>query len=206
MLTFMYRNIFKPILDFILSITMLVTTSPLLLFITIVLAIYNKGNPFFTQTRPGKNAHLFQLIKFKTMTELRDEHGMRLPDKNRLTFFGSLLRATSIDELPQLLNVVKGDMSLIGPRPLMPQYLSLYNREQAKRHNIKPGISGWAQVNGRNAISWKQKFEYDVWYVENFSFFVDVKIVYLTLRNVIRKEGIYKGEVIESMEAFNGFN
>lgn len=140
------------------------------------------------------------------MTDAKDVNGSFLPDADRLTKTGQFIRSNSLDELPQLLNVIKGDMSLIGPRPLMPQYLPLYNKEQSKRHNLKPGITGWAQVNGRNAISWKQKFEYDVWYVENLSLFVDIKIIYLTFRNVIKKEGIYKGDAIDSMEAFNGTN
>ena len=177
--------------------------SPIFLLATIGLFFANQGKPFFFQTRPGKNEKLFQIIKFKTMNDKKDAAGNLLSDAERLTPIGSFVRKTSLDEIPQLLNVLKGDMSLIGPRPLLIQYLPLYNSIQKKRHDIRPGITGWAQVNGRNAISWEQKFEYDVWYVENCTFALDVKILFLTVKKVFKSEGIsQEGEV--TMEVFKG--
>ena len=177
--------------------------SPIFLLATIGLFFANNGKPFFFQTRPGKNEKLFQIIKFKTMNDKKDAAGNLLSDAERLTPIGSFVRKTSLDEIPQLLNVLKGDMSLIGPRPLLIQYLPLYNSIQKKRHDIRPGITGWAQVNGRNAISWEQKFAHDVWYVENCSFLLDVKILFLTVKKVFQREGIsQEGEV--TMEVFKG--
>lgn len=201
----MYKSFFKKILDFIIALLGLLILSPLLLLIIISLTIANKSNPFFFQVRPGKNEIIFKIIKFKTMNDKKDTQGNLLSDAKRLTKIGSFARKTSLDELPQLINVLKGDMSLIGPRPLLPEYLPLYNIEQRKRHNVKPGITGWAQVNGRNAISWIQKFDYDVWYVENCSFLLDIKILFLTLKKVFIREGIsQEGQV--TMEAFKGNN
>lgn len=177
-------------LDFLAALIGLFLLSPILVFITVGLYFANNGKPFFFQLRPGKNDKLFKIIKFKTMNEKRDEAGILLPDAERLTSIGQFVRKTSLDEIPQLLNVLKGDMSLIGPRPLLPQYLPLYSEEQKKRHQVKPGITGWAQVNGRNSISWEQKFEYDVWYVDNISFLVDLKIFFMTLFKVIKSEGV----------------
>jgi lipopolysaccharide/colanic/teichoic acid biosynthesis glycosyltransferase len=168
-----------------------------------LLIIINKGTPFFFQTRPGKNEKLFKIIKFKTMTDARDAKGELLPDKERITWIGNIIRKTSLDEIPQLLNVIKGDMALVGPRPLLPEYLPLYDEEQKKRHLVKPGITGWAQVNGRNAISWKEKFKYDVWYVENQSFLLDVKILFLTVKKVFKSEGISAANSV-TMEKFRG--
>ena len=179
--------------------------SPLLIPITVLLALANKGKPFFFQKRPGKNGHIFNIIKFKTMTDEKDENGDLLPDEKRLTVVGKFVRKTSIDEIPQLINVLKGNMSLIGPRPLLPQYLPLYSERQRKRHDVKPGITGWAQVNGRNAISWTKKFEYDVWYVENLSFGLDVKIIIKTIKKVVISEGINTANMATT-EAFNGKN
>lgn len=166
----------------------------------------NKGaGTFFTQERPGKNSKIFKVIKFKTMTDERDEDGNLMPDEKRLTRIGKFIRSTSVDELPQLINVLKGDMALIGPRPLLPQYLPLYTKEQARRHNVRPGITGWAQVNGRNAISWTKKFELDVWYVEHCSFLLDLKIIFLTIKKVFVREGI-SSDTSVTMEPFNGNN
>lgn len=174
----MYRIYIKFLIDFIVSLVILINVFPILLIVTLLLIITNQGNPFFFQLRPGKNGQLFKIIKFKTMNDKKDKKGNLLPDSYRLTKTGQWVRKTSLDELPQLINVLKGDMSLIGPRPLLPEYLHLYNKIQKRRHEVKPGITGWAQVNGRNAISWQQKFEYDVWYVENVSFILDCKIVF----------------------------
>lgn len=179
---------------------------PILLLITIWLHFANRGaGAFFTQERPGKDGKIFKVIKFKTMTDERDTDGNLLPDADRLTKVGRFVRSTSIDELPQLINVLKGDMALIGPRPLLPQYLPLYNKEQARRHEIRPGITGWAQVNGRNAISWTKKFELDVWYVDHCSFLLDVKIIILTIKKVFVREGI-SSETSATMEPFTGNN
>ncbi|MDR1403212.1 MAG: sugar transferase [Tannerellaceae bacterium] len=203
----MYSRSLKRILDFTLSLIGFIILLPVFMLITILLFFFNKGKPFFVQERPGKNERIFNIIKFKTMNNKRDSQGNLLPDVDRLTPAGSFVRKTSLDEIPQLLNVIKGDMSLIGPRPLMPKYLSLYSSVQRRRHEVRPGITGLAQCNGRNAISWKRKFEYDVWYVDNMSFTVDFKIVILTVKKIILREGIYRDKGnIESMEAFNGNN
>ena len=204
----MYKKKLKRLLDFFIVFMTLFILGPILLCITICLYFANQGaGAFFTQERPGKNGKIFRVIKLKTMTDERDENGRLLPDADRLTKVGNFIRSTSIDELPQLINVLKGDMALIGPRPLLPQYLPLYNKEQARRHEVRPGITGWAQVNGRNAISWTKKFELDVWYVDHCSFLLDVKIVILTIKKVFMREGINttSGESA-TMKAFNGSN
>ena len=189
----MYKHGLKRVIDFILVFIVLVVIWPILLLITIWLHFANKGaGAFFTQERPGKDGKIFRVIKFKSMTDERDAEGNLLPDAQRLTKVGRFVRSTSIDELPQLINVLKGDMALIGPRPLLPQYLSLYSKEQARRHEVCPGITGWAQVNGRNAISWTRKFELDVWYVDHCSFKLDVKIFFLTIKKVFMKDSISK--------------
>ena len=202
----MYKGCFKRIIDFIIVFTVLSIIWPILLFITIWLHFANKGaGTFFTQERPGKGGKIFKVIKFKTMTDECDVEGNFLPDADRLTSVGKFIRSTSIDELPQLINVLKGDMALIGPRPLLPQYLPLYNKEQARRHEVRPGITGWAQVNGRNAISWTRKFELDVWYVDNCSFLLDLKIIVLTIKKVFVREGI-SSDTSVTMEPFTGNN
>ncbi|SFF60329.1 Sugar transferase involved in LPS biosynthesis (colanic, teichoic acid) [Salegentibacter agarivorans] len=201
----MYRHFFKNLLDFFIAFTALLVLSPLLIPVIVLLALANRGKPFFFQKRPGKNERIFSIIKFKTMTDEKDRKGNLLPDDKRLTGVGKFVRKTSIDEIPQLINVLKGDMSLIGPRPLLPQYLPLYSERQKKRHEVKPGITGWAQVNGRNAISWTKKFEYDVWYVENLSFGLDVSIIFKTIKKVIISEGINTANMATT-EAFNGKN
>lgn len=202
----MYCRFIKRLFDFFISLLVLIIISPLLLIVTAVLYFINKGGGvFFCQERPGKNGKIFKVIKFKTMTDERDPDGNLLPDEKRLTKVGRFVRSTSIDELPQLINVLKGDMSLIGPRPLLVQYLPLYNSEQARRHEVRPGITGWAQVNGRNAISWSKKFELDVWYVDHCSFRLDIKIVFLTLKKVFLREGI-SSSTSETMEGFTGNN
>ena len=189
----MYRNFFKPLADVFLASILLMLSAPLLLVVTVLLKVKMKDGAFFTQIRPGKKGRLFKVIKFKTMLDTRDEHGELLPDVKRLTSLGSFIRKTSLDELPQLLNVLKGDMSFVGPRPLLPEYLPLYSLHHGRRHEVKPGISGWAQVNGRNALSWKEKFEYDVHYVENQSFWLDLKIIWKTFAKVFKSEGITDG-------------
>lgn len=199
----MYVNYLKVWFDFLLASLALLVLSPIFLIILILLSIANSGSPFFTQIRPGKNEKLFRIIKFKTMNDARDANGQLLPDSERLTEIGSFVRKTSLDEIPQLINVLKGDMSLIGPRPLLPEYLPLYNEHQKRRHDVKPGITGWAQVNGRNAISWQQKFDFDVWYVDHISWRLDVKILVLTILKVIKKEGISQ-QGHATIEAFNG--
>ena len=201
----MYRYFIKFTLDFLVALIGLLVISPIFLFVMLGLAIANNGKPFFLQKRPGKNEKIFSIIKFKTMNDKKDAKGNLLPDAERLTPSGAFVRKTSLDEIPQLLNVLKGDMSLVGPRPLRTYYLPLYSEEQKKRHNVRPGITGWAQVNGRNAISWTQKFKYDVWYVENLSFMLDLKILFLTIKKVFVREGIsQEGHV--TTEAFNGKN
>jgi undecaprenyl phosphate N,N'-diacetylbacillosamine 1-phosphate transferase len=201
----MYNFFFKRCFDFWLGLIVFIILSPILLLVTFALFFANHGKPFFLQTRPGKNERLFKIIKFKTMSDKKDVDGNLLPDEKRLTKIGAFVRKTSVDEIPQLLNVLKGDMSLIGPRPLLLEYLPLYNEFQKQRHYIKPGITGWAQINGRNAISWEQKFEFDVWYVHNVSFLLDLRIVFLTLKKVFISEGIsQKGQA--TMEAFKGNN
>lgn len=200
----MYRNCIKRILDFCLSLIGLLILFPLLLILTIWLHFANKGaGAFFTQERPGKDEKIFKLYKFKSMTDERDAEGKLLPDADRLTKVGSFVRKTSLDELPQLWNVLRGDMSFVGPRPLLVQYLPLYSAEQARRHKVRPGITGWAQVNGRNAISWTEKFRYDVWYVDNISGFLDMKIIVMTIRKVFIREGISSGASV-TMEEFKG--
>lgn len=202
----MYQHFFKRLIDFTIVLIALLCIWPILLIITIWLHFANKGaGTFFTQERPGKKGKIFKVIKFKTMTDERDADGNLLPDADRLTKVGKFVRSTSIDELPQLFNVLKGDMALIGPRPLLPQYLPLYNKVQARRHDVRPGITGWAQVNGRNAISWTKKFELDVWYVDHLSFLLDLKIIFLTIKKVFVREGISQ-EGQATMEFFNGNN
>lgn len=199
----MYRNFFKRAIDFSLALFGFVILLPIFIIVMVLLAIANQGMPFFFQKRPGLNERIFSIIKFKTMNDKKDAQGNLLSDAERLTVIGKFVRKTSLDEIPQLLNVIKGDMSLVGPRPLLPQYLPLYNEEQKKRHNVRPGITGWAQVNGRNAISWQQKFEYDVWYVQNISLSLDIKILFLTVKKVFVSEGIsQKGQA--TMESFKG--
>ena len=202
----MYKCFFKRIIDFGLSLIVLICISPILLIVTIWLHFANKGaGAFFFQERPGKDGAIFKVIKFKTMTDERDVEGNLLPDEIRLTKVGKFVRSISLDELPQLINVLKGDMSLIGPRPLLPEYLPLYSKEQARRHNVRPGISGWAQCHGRNSISWTEKFELDVWYVDHLSFMTDLKVVWLTIASVVKREGISE-EGMATVEDFNGNN
>lgn len=202
----MYKCFFKRFFDFCVVFITLLVIWPIILLVTIWLHFANKGaGAFFTQDRPGKDGKIFKVIKFKTMTDERDAEGNLLPDADRLTKVGKFVRSTSIDELPQLINVLKGDMALIGPRPLLPQYLPLYSAEQARRHEVRPGITGWAQVNGRNAISWTKKFELDVWYVDHCSFLLDLKIIFLTIKKVFIREGISQ-DGHATMEAFNGKN
>ena len=199
----MYKNLIKPSLDFISALMAVIVASPILLIFAILLLINNRGSLFFTQLRPGKNGKLFRVIKFKTMTDKKNANGELLPDDRRLTSIGKFVRATSMDELPQIFNILKGDISFVGPRPLLPSYLELYNERQAKRHYVKPGITGWAQINGRNAISWEQKFEYDAWYVENQSFLLDFKIVLGTFAKVFKSEGISENQQA-TMTKFTG--
>jgi len=199
----MYAPIIKPFFDFFVALFGLVLLSPLFLIVTILLFIANSGKPFFTQQRPGKHGRIFRIIKFKTMNDFKDKDGKLLPDSERLTGIGKFVRKTSLDEIPQLLNVIMGDMSLIGPRPLLTHYLHLYSEFQNRRHEVKPGITGWAQVNGRNAISWDQKFELDVWYVDHISFILDLKILLKTILKVIKSDDI---NAVDSatIEPFNG--
>ena len=199
----MYEKYIKRILDFVLSLIVLVVFSPVLLVLTILGAVKMKGNPFFTQLRPGKDGKIFKLIKFRSMTCEKDKDGNLLPDEVRLTRYGEILRSTSLDELPELFNILKGDMSIVGPRPLLVQYLPLYNEEQRHRHDVRPGLTGWAQINGRNSITWEDKFRYDVWYVRNVSFLLDVKILFLTVKKVFCREGI-SSENSATMEDFQG--
>ena len=199
----MYRNLIKPFFDFVCSLIALVLLCPILIFFTILLFWANGGKPFFFQSRPGKNGKIFNFVKFKTMSDKKDNDGKLLPDAQRLTAIGSFVRKTSIDELPQLVNVLKGDMSLVGPRPLLSSYLHLYDDFQNRRHEIKPGITGWAQVNGRNAISWDKKFEYDVWYVDHMSFLLDCKILIKTVLKVFKRDGINAANAATT-EPFNG--
>ena len=202
----MYKHFFKRQFDFCISLVALLIISPILVVITIWLHFANKGaGAFFFQERPGKDAKIFKVIKFKTMTDERDVGGNLLPDAQRLTKVGKFVRSTSIDELPQLINVLKGDMALIGPRPLLPQYLPLYSPEQARRHEVRPGISGWAQCHGRNAISWTEKFKLDVWYVDHVSLLTDLKVVLITLKNVLMRKDI-NSATSATMEYFDGTN
>ncbi|OCK52664.1 UDP-galactose phosphate transferase [Chryseobacterium sp. CBo1] len=199
----MYRNFFKRLFDFTVAFFALLILSPVFLVVTAGLYFANSGKPFFFQARPGLNEKIFKIIKFKTMNDNKDSNGALLPDADRLTPVGAFVRKTSLDELPQLINVLKGDMSLIGPRPLLPQYLSLYNETQKRRHLVRPGITGWAQVNGRNAISWTKKFELDVWYVDNISFATDIKVFVTTFKKVFKSEGIsQEGQI--TTEYFKG--
>lgn len=201
-----YKFFLKRFLDIILSFLALLLLSPIILILWIWLTIANKGaGAFFFQERPGKDGKIFKIVKFKTMTDECDENGNLLPDEKRLTKVGKFVRSTSLDELPQLWNIFKGEMSLIGPRPLLPQYLPLYSKEQARRHEVRPGLSGWAQVNGRNTISWKEKFELDVWYVDNLSFLLDLKIIFLSIKKAIIRDGINTSEN-KTMDFFNGKN
>jgi len=186
----MYRNFLKPLLDFISALLALLILSPIIIAVWLLLLIVNKGSPFFYQNRPGQGSHIFKIVKFKTMNDRKDSKGDLLPDSVRLTKIGAIVRKLSIDELPQLYNVLMGHMSIIGPRPLLPEYLSLYTKEQARRHEVKPGISGWAQINGRNSITWQDKFKKDVWYVNNQTFFLDIKILWMTVMKVVIREGI----------------
>lgn len=202
----MYKKVIKRFLDFWISLIVLICISPLLLIVTIWLHFANKGaGAFFFQERPGKDGRIFKVIKFKTMTDERDAEGNLLPDEARLTKVGKFVRSTSIDELPQLINVLKGDMALIGPRPLLVQYLPLYSKEQARRHEVRPGISGWAQCHGRNAISWTEKFKLDVWYVDHCTFWTDVQVIFITIKNVLMRKDI-TSTTSATMEAFNGQN
>jgi lipopolysaccharide/colanic/teichoic acid biosynthesis glycosyltransferase len=200
-----YKNYIKRLIDFVVAFFGLLILSPVFIIVTIGLYFANDGKPFFFQARPGLKEKIFNIIKFKTMNDKKDIHGNLLSDAERLTPIGSFVRKTSLDELPQLINVLKGDMSLIGPRPLLPQYLPLYSSVQRRRHNVRPGITGWAQVNGRNAISWAKKFELDVWYVDNLSFITDVKVFVTTFKKVFNREGVNK-EGQATTEAFNGNN
>lgn len=202
----MYRHFFKRFLDFWISLFLLICFSPVLLVVAVFLHFANKGTgAFFLQERPGKNGKIFRIVKFKTMTDERDAQGNLLPDEARLTRVGRIVRSTSLDELPQLFNVLKGDMALIGPRPLLPKYLPLYSEEQMRRHAVRPGISGWAQCHGRNSISWTEKFKLDVWYVDHLSLWVDIKVIYLTTLKVLQRDGITE-EGQATMEAFDGHN
>jgi undecaprenyl phosphate N,N'-diacetylbacillosamine 1-phosphate transferase len=200
----MYQLFFKRLIDFTLSLIGFIVISPIFIIVWVWLTIANKGaGALFFQERPGKDEKIFKVIKFKTMTDERDASGKLLPDAERLTKVGRFVRSTSLDEIPQLINVIKGDMSLIGPRPLLVQYLPLYNENQKRRHEVRPGITGWAQVNGRNAISWSQKFDYDVWYVDNISLSLDIKILVRTILKVFKREGI-SSDTSSTMEAFRG--
>ena len=202
----MYKCFLKRFFDFWISLIVLIIISPILMIVTIWLHFANKGaGAFFFQERPGKDGKIFKVIKYKTMTDERDSDGNLLPDEARLTKVGKFVRSTSIDELPQLVNVLKGDMALIGPRPLLVQYLPLYSKEQARRHEVRPGISGWAQCHGRNAISWTEKFKLDVWYVDHVGFITDLKVVFITIKKVLFKEDINQAGQA-TMEAFNGHN
>ena len=199
----MYAKYIKRILDFALSLIALAALSPVLLVLTVLGAFQMKGNPFFTQDRPGRDGKIFKLIKFRSMTCEKDKDGNLLPDEQRLTRYGKRLRATSLDELPELVNILKGDMSIVGPRPLLIKYLPLYNEEQRRRHDVRPGLTGWAQVNGRNTLSWEDKFRHDVWYVDHIGFGLDVKIIFMTVKKVFIREGI-SSEDSATMEEFRG--
>lgn len=199
----MYINVVKPLADFFVALTVFVALLPLFAVLVLLLAIANDGKPFFFQSRPGKREKIFKVVKFKTMNDKKDKDGNLLSDAERLTAVGSFIRKTSLDEIPQMINVIKGDMSLVGPRPLLVEYLPLYNETQKHRHDVKPGITGWAQTNGRNAIGWKQKFELDVWYVEHISFALDFKILLRTVSKVFKSEGI-SSDTSATMEKFKG--
>ena len=201
----MYKLVVKDFIDFIIAFLGIVFLSPFLAIVAIFLSFQNKGTPFFLQTRPGKNQQAFRIIKFKTMTDEKDQEGNLLPDSKRITGFGKIIRKLSIDELPQLINVLKGDMSLVGPRPLLFKYIPLYSKTQLRRHEVKPGITGWAQVNGRNSISWTKKFDLDLEYVNNVSLIFDIKIIYLTVLKVIKSEGVNQSKA-RPMQPFDGTN
>jgi lipopolysaccharide/colanic/teichoic acid biosynthesis glycosyltransferase len=205
----MYKHFFKRFLDILLSLLALICLSPVFLIVTLLLYIANEGaGAFFLQERPGYKGKIFKVIKFKTMNDKKDENGKLLLDTLRITKVGKIVRATSLDELPQLINVLKGDMSLIGPRPLLVKYLPLYSEEQMKRHNVRPGITGWAQCHGRNTLTWAKKFEYDVWYVNHLSFLTDLKVIYYSLLTILKREGINTADETTkaTMEEFNGHN
>lgn len=199
----MYRNFFKRIMDFVLSLTAFLLLLPVLILLAVIGTVKMGGNPFFTQKRPGKDGKIFKLIKFKSMNNKKDETGNLLPDEVRLTSYGKFIRNTSLDELPELVNIIKGDMAIVGPRPLLVRYLTRYNKTQARRHEVRPGLTGLAQVNGRNAISWEEKFNFDVEYVDNVSFLLDIKIICKTVLKVIKKDGI-SSETSATMEEFMG--
>ena len=199
----MYKSFFKRLIDFFVALIAFLLASPFMLIFTLLLAMVNQGKPFFFQKRPGLNGKIFSIVKFKTMNDKKDDQGQLLPDADRMTAVGSIVRKLSIDELPQLINVLKGEMSLIGPRPLLVEYLPLYNEEQARRHDVRPGITGWAQVNGRNALEWSKKFELDVWYVNHLSLTLDLRILWLTILKVFKSEGISSATSV-TMEKFTG--
>lgn len=199
----LYRNLIKRLLDFLAAFVGLIFISPVFIILLIILSISNNGKPFFYQRRTGKNGKIFTILKLKTMTDKTDNNGVLLPAMQRITKTGNICRKYSLDEIPQLINILKGDMSLVGPRPLLPQYLELYNKEQNRRHEVIPGITGWAQINGRNTISWEEKFKYDVYYVDNQSFILDLKILWLTFYKVIKKSDINSSETVD-MPAFTG--
>lgn len=199
----MYNRYFKRFFDILISLLVMMVSFPVFILAILMLAAANQGKVFFVQKRPGQHRKPFNIIKFKTMNDKKDKNGNLLTDKKRLTLMGKIIRSTSIDELPQLINVLKGDLSMIGPRPLLMEYLPLYNKEQSKRHTVKPGITGWAQINGRNAISWEKKFEYDVFYARNISFWFDVKIFFLTIIKIIKMDGIRSKSNV-TMEKFKG--
>lgn len=201
----MYRKYFKRLFDFTVALLLVLVLSPVILFVMVLLMLANNGRPFFFQDRPGYREKRIRIVKFKSMNDKRDKDGNLLPDKDRLTSVGKVVRSTSLDELPQLFNVLKGDMSLIGPRPLLFKYLPLYSDEQRKRHLVRPGITGWAQVNGRNTISWAKKFEYDVYYVNHLSFALDLKIFFLTIKKILVREGVNQSDT-RPMQPFNGEN
>jgi len=201
----MYKNIFKRVIDFIFAMVGILVLFPIFIVAFVALYFSNKGQPFFYQERPGRYGNVFKIIKFKTMTDQKDVNGNLLPDNLRITTFGKLVRKTSVDEIPQLINVLRGDMSLVGPRPLRVYYLPLYSNEQNRRHEVRPGITGWAQVNGRNTLSWTQKFQYDVWYVDNLSFFLDVKILLKTVFKIFKTNEVNATEDI-TMIPFDGKN
>ena len=201
----MYKKYIKRLIDILISLVLLVILFPIILIVTLMLFLQNKGTPFFIQERPGQYEKIFSIIKFKTLSDEKNKQGELLPDNERLTKLGSFVRKTSIDEIPQLLNVLMGDMSLVGPRPLLFKYLPLYSREQKRRHDVKPGITGWAQVNGRNTITWTKKFEFDVYYVNNISFLLDLKIIWRTLGKVLKREGVNQS-VERPMQPFTGKN
>lgn len=201
----MYKRYLKRFIDIILSFSLLLIFSPFFIAIVLIIMMLQHQNPFYTQKRPGKNQKEFHILKFKSMTNNKDENGGLLPDSKRITSFGKIIRRTSLDELPQLINVLKGEMSIIGPRPLLFEYIPMYKLNQIRRHEVRPGITGWAQVNGRNAISWTKKFEFDVWYVDNMSFALDVKILFLTIKKVLNRKDT-EFDKVEGERRFNGYN